>query len=90
MFLSHNHILRLKDVRLNTTHFLIAKFSDKRELREIAVNQSSDIGTEDFTNIYRKCTAEPFPFLVNDTTLASHNPLRVRKLFLKYNKNHGN
>ena len=27
---------------------------------------------------------------VNDTTLASDNPLRFRKLFLKYNKNHDN
>ena len=51
---------------------------------------SSDISTKDFTNIYRKCTAEPYSFLVNDTTLASDNPLRCRKLFLKYNKNHDN
>ena len=30
-------------------------------------------------------------FLVNDTTLASDNPLRFRKnLFNTYNKNHGN
>ena len=29
---------------------------------------------------------EPYSFLVNDTTLASDNPLRFRKLFLEYNK----
>ena len=28
--------------------------------------------------------------MVNDTTLALDNPLRFRKLFLKYNKNHDN
>ena len=33
---------------------------------------------------------EPYSFLVNDTTLASDNPLRFRKLFLEYNKNHDN
>ena len=33
---------------------------------------------------------QPYSFLVNDTTLASDNPLRFRKLFLKYNKNHDN
>ena len=41
--------------------------------------------------MYRKCTAEPYSFLVNDTTLASDNPLRFRKnLFNIYNKNHDN
>ena len=63
---------------------------DERELKRIAINHSSDIATKDFTNIYRKYTVEPYSFLVNDTTLASDNPLRFRKLFLKYNKNHDN
>ena len=63
---------------------------DKRQLWEISINHSLDISTKDFTNIYRKCTTEPFSFLANDTTLASDNPLRSRKSFLKYNKNHGN
>ena len=79
-----------KGVRLNTTHIFIAKISNRRELQEIAWNHSSDISTKDFTNIYRKCTAEPCSFLVNDTTLASDNPLRFRNLFLEYNKNHDN
>ena len=64
-----------KDFRLNTTHFFIAKIPDRRELREIAINHSSDIKTEDFINIYRQCTVELF--LVNDTTLASDNPLKA-------------
>ena len=63
---------------------------DKRRLWEISINHSLDISTKDFTNIYRKCTTEPFSFLANDTTLASDNPLRSRKSFLEYNKNHGN
>ena len=80
-----------KDFRLNTTHFFIAKIPDRRELREIAINHSSDIKTEDFINIYKECTAELYSFVVNDITLASNNPLRFRKsLFNIYNKNHGN
>ena len=79
-----------KNVRLNTTHFFIAKVLDERVHKRIAINHSSDIATKDLTNIYRKCTVEPYSFLVNDTTLASDNPLRFRKLFLKYNKNHDN
>ena len=48
-----------KEVRLNTTHFFTAKMSNRRELRETATNNSSDISTKDFTNIYRKCPVEP-------------------------------
>ena len=79
-----------KDVILNTAHFFIAKIPNRRERQEIMANHLSDISTKDFTNTYRKYTVEPYPFLVNDTTLASDNPLRFRKLFLKYNKNHDN
>ena len=77
-------------VRLNTTHFFVAKIPIRRELWEIATNHSSDISTKDFTNIYRKYTAEPYSFSVNDTMYPSDNPLMFRKLFLKYNKNHDN
>ena len=68
-----------KDVRLNTSHFFIAKIPNKRELQQIAINHSSDISTKDFQNIYKKCTDESYSFLVIDTMLASNNPLRFRK-----------
>ena len=91
VFFTQSYFKVPKDVRLNTTHFFIAKIPNKRELQQIAINHSSDISTEDFVNIYRKCTAEPYSFFVNDTTLASDNPLRFRKnLFNIYNKNHDN
>ena len=51
-----------KDVRLNTTHFLISRIPKRRELQQIAINHSSDISTKDFENIYRKCTAGPYSF----------------------------
>ena len=68
--------------------FLSQKFSNKRELQQIVINHSSDIRTEDFINIYRKCAGKPYFFLVIDTTLASDNPLRFRNFFLEYNKNY--
>ena len=77
-----------KDVRLNTSHFFIAKILNKREHQQIAINHSLDINTKDFANIYRKCTAEPYLFLANDTTLASNNHLRFRKnIFNTYHEN---
>ena len=90
VFITQSYFKVPKDVRLNTIHFFVSKIPNKRELQQIAINHSSYINTKDFTNIYKECTSEPYSFLVNDTTLASDNPLRFRKLFLKYNKNHDN
>ena len=52
------------------------------------VTKDVRLNTTHFEN--RECTAERYSFLVNNTKLASDNPLRFRKLFLKYNKNHDN
>ena len=52
------------------------KIPNKRELQQIAINHSSDINTEDFIEIYRKCTDKPHSFLIIDTTLPSNNWLR--------------
>ena len=90
VFITQSYFKVPKDVKLNTTHFFIAKIPNKRELQQIETNHSSDISTKDFINIYKECTFQPHQFLVIDITLASDNPLRFRKLFLKYNKNHDN
>ena len=72
-----------KDVTLNSTHFFIMKIQNKRELQQIALHHSSDIGFYGFIKIFKKCTTEPYSFLVNDTLLPSDNPLRFRKSLLK-------
>ena len=79
VFITQSYFKVPKDVRLNTSHFFIAKIPNKRKLQQIAVNHSLDNNTKDFANIYRKCTSELYSFLVNDTTLASNDPLRFRK-----------
>ena len=59
------------------------KITNKRELQQIALNHSSDTDFKDFMKIYRKCTTEPYTFLVIDTDLPSDNPLRFRKNLLE-------
>ena len=54
-FITQSYFKVSKDVRLNTSHFFIAKIQNKRELQQIVINHSSDINTKDFVNIYRKC-----------------------------------
>ena len=68
-----------KEVGLNSTHYLIMKIHNKRELQQIAINYSADIDYKNFMNIYRKCTKEPYSFLTIDTTLPANNSLRFRK-----------
>ena len=83
VFITQFYFKLSKVVRLNSTHFFIMKIPNKRELQKIALNHSSDIDFRDFIKIYKKCTAEPYSFLVNDTTLPSDNLLRFRKNFLQ-------
>ena len=51
VFITQSYFKVPEGVRLNATHFFIAKIPNKRELREIAQNHSSDISTKDFINI---------------------------------------
>ena len=91
VFITQSYFKVPKDVRLNTSHFFIAKIPNKGELQHIVINHSLDISNKGIENIYSKCTIEPYLFFVNDTTLASNNPLRFRKNLLNiYNKNHDN
>ena len=53
------------------------KNTNKRELQQIAVNHPSDIDFKDFKR-YKKWTAEPYSFVVNDATFSIDNVLRFR------------
>ena len=59
VFIRQSYFKVPKDVKLNTTHFFIAKIPNKRELQQIETNHSSDISTKDFINIYKECTFQP-------------------------------
>ena len=68
VFITQSYFKVPTDVRLNSTHFFIMKILYKRELQQIVLNHSSDIGFNDF---------------MNDTTLPSDDPLRFRKNLLR-------
>ena len=64
VFITESYFSVLKEVRLNSTHYLIMKIHNKRELQNIAINHSADIDSEDFLRIYRNCTRESYSFLL--------------------------
>ena len=51
VFITQSYFKVPKDVRLNSTHFLIMKTPNQRELPQIALNHSSDTDFKDFMKI---------------------------------------
>ena len=90
VFITQSYSSVPKDVRLNSTHYLIMKINNRKELQNIAINHSADIDYKDFRNVYRKCTKEPYNFLTIDTTLPASDPLRFRKNLFDSYKNDSN
>ena len=74
-FISQSYVKVPKTIRLNATHYFIMEIPNKRELKQIASNHSSDLDFKDFMEHYKEYTKEPYSFLVSDTTYSSDNPL---------------
>ena len=53
VFFTQSYFSVPKDIRLNSTHYLIMKINKKRELQNIAINHSVDIDYEYFMKSYR-------------------------------------
>ena len=62
VFITQSYFSVPKDVRLNSTHYLIMKINNKRELKNIAINHSADIDYKDFIKIYTECLREQHSF----------------------------
>ena len=58
MFITRSYFSFPKNFRLNSTDCLIMNINNKRELQNIAINHSPDIGYNDFVKIYREYTKE--------------------------------
>ena len=82
VFITQSYFSVPKDVRLNSTHYLILKINNTRELQSIVTNHSADIDYQDFFNIYKECTEEPYFFLTIDTKLPASKKIFFR-MFIK-------
>ena len=86
VFITQSYFKVPKDIRLNSSHFFIMKFQIKENFNKLhwIIHQTFTLKIS--LRSAKKWTAEPYPFLVNDDTLASDKPLRFRNFFLIYNK----
>ena len=74
--------LLIRGKKLNIS-FAFNKILNKRELQQTARNHSIDIDFKDFMNLYKKCTAKRYSFLVIDAAFAWENPSHFRKNLLE-------
>ena len=76
---SHNLVLLYPQILDEVLHTnFLKKVPNKQEFQQFAFNQSLDIDFKDFINLYTKCTAKSYSFLVIDATFASDNLSRFR------------
>ena len=64
VFITQSYFRTPKDARLNSTHYILMKIGNKKELKSIAEENS---GYLDFLKIYNYCTNEPYSFVMVDT-----------------------
>ena len=67
VFILQSYFRALKDARLNSTHYILMKIGNKKELKRIAEEKSGNLDNKDFLKIYNYCIREPYSFMLIDT-----------------------
>ena len=66
VFITQSYFRTFKDARLNSTHYILMKIGNKKELKRIAEEKSSHLDYKDFLKIYNYYTKEPYSFMTID------------------------
>ena len=67
VFITQSYFRALKDARLNSTHYILMKIGNKKELKRIAKEKSGNLDYKDLLEIYNCCTRKPYYFMTIDT-----------------------
>ena len=67
VFITQSSFRTPKDVTLNSTHYIIMKIGNKKELKIIAEENSGLLDFKEFLKIYNYCTRESYSFMMVDT-----------------------
>ena len=76
VFITQSYVRALKDARLNSTHYILMKIGNKKELKRIAEEKSGHLDYMDFLRIYDYCTKEPYSFMLIDTRPTATIPFK--------------
>ena len=67
VFITQSYVGALKDAGLNSTHYILMKIGNKKELKRIAEEKSGHLEYKDFLKMCNYCTEEPSSFMLIDT-----------------------
>ena len=67
VFITQSYFRTPKDARLYSTHYMLMKIGNKKELKSIAEENSGHLDFKDFLKIYNYCTKDPYSFMMVDT-----------------------
>ena len=67
VFITQSYFRTPKDARLNSTHYILMKIGNKKELKCIPEEHSGHLDFKDFFKIYNYCTKEQYSFMLVDT-----------------------
>ena len=67
VFITQSYFRTPKDVRLNSTHYILMKIGNKKELKSITEENSGHLAFKEFLIIYIHCTRGPYSFIMVDT-----------------------
>ena len=76
VFIKQSYFRALKDARLNSTHYILMKIGNKRELKIIAEEKSGHLDYKDFLKMYNYCTREPYSFMMIDARPTAGVPFK--------------
>ena len=60
VFITQSYFIVPKNIRLNSTHYFIMRTPNKQEFQQIVFDHSSNIDYQEFTILYKECTAKAF------------------------------
>ena len=66
VFMTQSCFRTPKDARLNSTHYILMKTGNKKELKSIAKEKSGHLDYKDFFKMYNYCTKDPYSFMTID------------------------
>ena len=76
VFITQSYFKALKDARLNSTHYILMKIGNKKELKRIAEEKSGHLDYKDFLKMYNYCTEEPYSFMTTDARPTATIPFK--------------
>ena len=76
VFITQSYFRALKDARLNSTHYVLMKIGNKKELKRIAEEKSGHLDYKYFLEMYNYCIKEPYSFMAIDARSTATIPFK--------------